>query len=476
MKLIWTLLLLSLNFATAETNSVVLQNVTVIDGTAATGKSGIDVVITADRITDVAKSGNVNIPKDATVIDGTGKYLIPGLWDMHVHWYHEAYLSLFLANGVTGVRIMWGMPMHFDWRKRIQDGTLIGPRLITASAIIDGPNPFWPGSVTVGTAEEARKAVRNAKISGADFIKVYSFLPREAYFAIAQESNSEGIPFAGHVPNSVSAMEASDAGQKSIEHLTGVLLACSTEEEKIRPLYVQTLTQDKRQAMALLRKTGISLAQTYNERKCDTLFSHFVKNHTWQCPTLTVLNNMANLNDPNLANDPRLKYMPREIRQQWNPKNDFRMKEMTAEDYSNGKKVFAKQLQIAGSMHRSGVKLLAGTDTLNPYCFPGFSLHDELKWMVQAGLTPMEALRTATYNAAEYLGMLDSYGTIEKGKVADLVLLNADPLQDISNTKQIDSVIFGGRLFRSDDLKKLKADVEKLAEASAQTQTTKSSE
>src|SRR5262249_19092575 len=157
------------------------------------------------------------------VIDARGKFLIPGLWDMHVHWEMKDYLPLFIANGVLGVRVMWGMPIHHEWRKEISAGTLLGPRLNIASPIIDGPHPIWKGSVSVGNDAEARQAVIQAKQNGADFIKVYSLLPREAYFAIADETKKLGLPFAGHVPEAVNAGEASDAGQKSIEHLTGVL-------------------------------------------------------------------------------------------------------------------------------------------------------------------------------------------------------------------------------------------------------------
>ncbi|MGH9913929.1 MAG: amidohydrolase family protein, partial [Pyrinomonadaceae bacterium] len=185
------------------------------------------VVITGGRISEIGKTGKVRLPKDAQVVDATGKFLIPGLWDMHAHWSQKEYLPLFTANGVTGTRIMWGFPYHHAWRKQIESGTLLGPRMNIASPIIDGPNPIWRGSTAVSNETEGREAVVKSKKDGADFIKVYSLLPRDAYFAIADEAKKQGIPFAGHVPESVSAGETSDAGQKSIEHLTGIILASS---------------------------------------------------------------------------------------------------------------------------------------------------------------------------------------------------------------------------------------------------------
>src|SRR5262249_42865203 len=172
-------------------------------------------------------------PAGTQVINASGKYLIPGLWDVHVHWYMKDYLPLFIANGVTGVRQMWGFPFHQEWRKQIQSGALLAPRMIIASPIIDGPNAVWQGSVSVATAEEARQAVRTSKEQGADFIKVYSRLTKDAFFAIAEETKKLGIPFAGHVPVQISALEASEAGQRSIEHLTGILEGLSTREQDL---------------------------------------------------------------------------------------------------------------------------------------------------------------------------------------------------------------------------------------------------
>ena len=450
----------------SQPKQLVLTHVTVIDATGAPANPDMTLVITGDRITELGKTPNVRVPKDAQVIDATGKFLIPGLWDMHVHWYLKEYLPLFIANGVTGARLMWGMPMHQQWRKEIENGTLLGPRLVIASPIVDGPNPVWPASVSVSNDREARQAVTKARQDGADFIKVYSRLTREAFFAIADETKKQGISFAGHVPQSVTAAEASDAGQKSIEHLTGVLTACSSREEELRK---QTGAAGSKPPQGQLpnpatqRQSNRLILETFSPEKAAALFARFNRNQTWQCPTLTVLRSAASLDDPNFRNDPRLKYMPPATRTQWDPAKDFRFKNRTAEDFELARLVFKKQLELVGAMRRAGVEFLAGTDALNPYCFPGFSLHDELALLVNAGLTPMEALQAATLNPARFLGKERELGTVEKGKIADLVLLDANPLEDIRNTQEINAVILRGKLIAKSELQRMLATIETAA-------------
>ena len=446
---------------------LVLTHVTIIDATGAPAQSDMSVVIRGDRIVELGKSGTVRTPESAQVVDASGKVVIPGLWDMHVHWLHKDYLPLFIANGVTGIRIMWGAPLHHEWRQEIEQGTLLGPRMAIASAIVDGPKPIWPGSIAVGTEAEGRQAVIQSKQAGADFIKVYSRLPREAYFAIADEAKKQGIPFAGHVPGPVSVAEASDAGQKSIEHFTSVLEACSTREEELRKAGADAwsnLPEGKTfPSRASLRQITRQTLETFSPDKANVLFARLARNHTWQCPTLTVLRNMAFIKDPAIHNDPRVKYMPPGIASGWDPAGDFRLQDRTEEDFELARTGYKKLKELVVPMRRAGVEFLAGTDVLNPYCFPGFSLHDELALLVEAGLSPMEALQTATRNPARFLGREKDLGTVEKGKIADLVLLDASPLEDIGNSRKIDAVVVGGRLLRKAELQRMLADIEALA-------------
>jgi hypothetical protein len=447
-----------------ERPQVIFVGVTVIDATGAAPQSDMAVAIAHGTIASIEKYRPGRTPAGAEVIDGRGKFLIPGLWDMHVHWYDERYLPLFIANGVTGVRQMWGMAMHHEWRDRLDRGSLVGPRQVIASSVIDGPKPVFPPAVEVHNATEARAAVVDAEKSKADFIKVYVLLPREAYFAIADESRKQGRPFVGHVPFAVRAAEASDAGQRSIEHLSGILLGSSTREDELRRgLLAMSGTIDVDDAVLDAGARQSALLDTFDAAKATNLYARFAKNHTWQSETLTVLRNTAYRDDPSLASDARLKYMPRSVRAMWDPQGDPRSTSIPAEDWAMRKQVYRKQLEIVGEMRRNGVQFLAGTDVLNPFCFPGFSLHDELGLLVTAGLTPMEAVQAATRNPAEFLGTLPSAGTVEKGKVADLVMLDADPLADIGNTRKIAGVMLGGRYFAKPSLDRMLAEIEALA-------------
>ena len=446
-----------------------LTHVTVIDATGAAAKPDKTVIISDGRITEIGTSAKVHPPRDARVVDATGKFLIPGLWDMHVHWGDTDFLPLFLANGVTGIRIMWGLPVHKEWRQKSEAGQLLVPHLVIASTIIDGPKPFWPSSVSVSTEAQARQAVIQAKQAGADFVKVYSFLPREEYFAIVDEAKKQGLPFAGHLPFSVSAEEASRAGQKSFEHLAGLLPAVSTRSGE----FFQAAQADLAEEIAAGRVTfwgnhykAIRQAEIdhYSPETAAALFDVFKKNGTWQVPTLTLLRSLAYVDDPAFANDPRVKYMPRWAQKQWAPATaPYLYGPRSPEDFAFAKKEFQKDLELVAAMQKAGVGILAGTDTSNPLCMPGFSLHDELALLVKAGLTPMEALQTATLNPARFNNREKDLGTVEKGKIADLILLDANPLVDISNTQKIASVIYGGKLLLRADLDKMLADVEALA-------------
>jgi imidazolonepropionase-like amidohydrolase len=448
---------------------LIFTHVHVIDGTGAPATSDKTVVIAGGRITAIGNAATERVPDGARVVDASGKYLIPGLWDMHVHWYDERYLDLFVANGITGIRQMFGMPLHLEWRARTWLADRFVPRQMIASPIVDGPRPIFPGSLRAVTAEEGRQAVRQIKSGGYDFVKVYVGVPREAYLAIADEAKKQGLAFCGHVPAAVTAREASDAGQKSIEHLDGVLMACSSAEKALsaersrmmQGVNVQTGVDSTKRATR--RRISERQLATFDGKKAARLYARFVRNGTWQCPTLTVNRMLAMLGDAEFRADPRLKYMPKAIREAWQPENYPFLRTATAKDYAITKRVFRKQMETVGAMRRAGVSFLAGTDVINPYCFPGFSLHDELSLLVQAGLTPMEALQAATSNAATYGGFGDSLGTIQVGKIADLVLLDANPLEDIGNTKRIAGVVMGGRLIERAGLDEMLARVEKIA-------------
>ena len=458
--------------STPNQTLLVLTHVAVIDVAGTQLNPDMTIVVSGTRIAEIGATKTVRIPPGAEVVDAEGKFLIPGLWDMHVHWYAKEYLPLFLANGVTGIRLMFGMPMHLQWRQEIEAGQLVGPRMAIASPIIDGPKPFWPDSIAVATEAEGRSAVRRVKQNGADFVKVYTFLPRDAYFGVADEARKLGIPFEGHVPLSVTAEEASRAGQKSLEHLLGVLPACSLRSDDLDKAARADLLEDIETGKPVFEGPNYNKIRnlelkTFSSEKANALFLTFARNHTWQCPTLTTNRNVAYANDPSLRRDPRLKYIPRRLKASWErsfePEADSGYLPVTAEDFAFYQEEFRKQLEVVGVMEKSGVGILAGTDAMVPFAFPGFSLHDELALLVQAGLTPGEALQTVTLNPARFLGKERDLGTIEKDRIADLVLLDANPLEDISNTKEIAGVVFDGRYLSKSSLDEMLAKIEVLA-------------
>ena len=446
---------------------LVFTHVTVVDVTGAPAKTGVTVLISGRHIVSLGTS--VRVPQDAEVVDATGKFLIPGLWDMHVHSLYEGrpafFFPMFIANGVTGVREMAStLPLEQIGllRRRIERGEVLGPRFgAVAGKILESPvAQLGPEFEPVTSADEARQIVRSRKQEGADFVKVYNQLPRDVYFAIADEARQQHIPLAGHVPLSVSAMEASDAGQRSIEHLTQVLPACSSREAMIRGEVA-----DAQKSLTAGRVAGFradaEAAESYNPKKAAALFARFRKNGTWQCPTLVQRRKFAMSDDPKFVSDERLRYIPVAVRERWRTLLVGPLQEFVP----YAKRSFPKQVDIVGEMRAAGVGILAGTDSGwgNPYTFAGFSLHDELALLVRAGLSPLEALQSATLNAAKFLGLQDSLGTVEEGKIADLVLLEANPLDDITNTRRIAAVVVNGRFLHKSELQKMLADVETTA-------------
>jgi imidazolonepropionase-like amidohydrolase len=456
----------------AAPQTIAFTRVTVIDPASAAVRRDLTVVITGNRISALGKTGEVAMPKGAQVVDATGKFMIPGLWDMHAHFAYEAgdvekiYFPLQVINGVTGVRDMGsvGHPIERikDWRARIAEGKLIGPRIGQTGMYLEHLED--DESVT-------RASVRRIKRSGYDFVKVYSFISRVSFFAAVDEMKRQGISFAGHVPAALNVGEASDAGQRSIEHLQEMLASSSTKEAELRKEaadWSKRIAELKGKPLTpALIEEGWRLLdkniETYSEEKAAALAARFVKNNTWHCPTLVVNRQYALREKPEIIlGDPRASYIPLSHRHIWWLFAEAE-RAYPADWFAAERRRDELHLRMVKLLHRAGVGILAGADATG-YPFPGFSLHDELALFVQAGLTPLEALRTATFNPAKYLGLLDSLGAIEPGKIADLALLDADPLEEISNTKRIHAVVVNGRYLPKERLQKMLSEIEAEAE------------
>lgn len=446
----------------SATASIVISHVTVINPGNSTVTPDTTVVVTGNRISDVSASTQAHPPKNAQVINAKGQYLIPGLWDMHVHsafgdWFpggRDVILPLFIANGVTGVRDMGGdLPVLLDWRKQVAAGKILGPRMVVSGPMLDAKLPNgklrFPSSVEVSTPESAVAAVDSLKAQGADFIKVQSVISHDSYLAAAAESHKQGLPIVGHVPDKVRIDEVVTGGQKSIEHLMGIFEACSTEQDKF--------TEGKGSLPLLLT--------TYDQQRCDAAISQLTQNEVWQAPTLAWQRGGTFLDQLDWKHQRLDKYVPAYWREvTWKRFNDEMMSDLKRDSLASRQEYFARNLKMVGAMHRAGVPFLAGTDAApGIYIMPGFSLHDELANFVEAGFTPMESLQTATSNPAKFLGMESSLGSIEAGKIADMVLLDANPLNDIHNTRKISAVLVEGRLFDRKALDQILQQVEAAA-------------
>jgi hypothetical protein len=420
---------------TTPPDGLALTHVTLIDVSNGRLQENMTVLMRGGRIAEVRRSAGVRVPQRAQVIDGRGKFLIPGLWNMHVHSVNKEEarraFSKLLASGITGIRDMGAPPddvlrLRLETRERVT----VGPHIMVAGPLLEGPLPpklaTMPMLRSVNTAGDAAGTVRNLKQAGVDYIKLDGSLPRDTYFAVAAAAKRQRIPFAGHIPPWIGAAEASDAGQRSVEHLGGphyaVLLGCSTRETDlgaelaaIMRREIEAVFEDKEPEPGELRAALTrSVLESYSETKAAALFDRFRKNGTWQVPTL------------------------RAIRGLWD------RTDLAAEDMAFGEKMKQKELDVVAAMSRAGVKIMAGTD--GPLPDAGPALHEELALLVKAGLTPLAALQAATRNPAEFMGKRDHYGSIEAGKAADLVLLRGNPLADIDNTRSVDVTVLGGRL------------------------------
>ncbi len=377
------------------------------------------VLVRGGRVAAVAPAAAVDVGA-ATVVDGRGRWLVPGLADMHVHLQEEGDLALFLLNGVTTVRDLYGSPRQLRWRGEIAGGELDGPTILTAGPIIDGDPPTWPGSSVVTTPEAARAEVRAQKQAAYDWIKVYNSLGADAYQAIVAEARAQGIPVGGHVPKAVGVAGVLAAGQRSIEHVDGYV-----------PFRGEPVVDD-----AIVAAT--------------------VKSGAWNVPTLVVVDRFGKLDDPaSLAATAGLEFVSAGVRDRWDPKNDFRLKSFTPEMFTRVRQGNQIRRDLVGRLQKAGARIALGTDTGNPFVVPGFAVHDELALLVASGLTPWQALHAATASAAELAGAAGAFGVVAPGARADLVLVDRDPLADLRALAEPAVVVVRGVVRKRDELRAL---------------------
>ena len=455
-----------------------ITHTTVIDTTSGRALPDQTIVLHDGLISTVGPSSTINSSWPREAIDVSGTFAIPGLADMHIHLTgsgepngsRQYILPLLIANGITTVRDMGGyLESLIPLRHEIEEGKRIGPQIFFAGPYLDGDPPSYQPSLVVTNAAQVSEDVHTLMQRGVDFIKVQSILSREAYFAIADVCHREHITFVGHVPDRITAAEASDAGQKSIEHLTGVLRACATNEPRL--MREQMLNGARRetpaQAHAPELKWERELLQTQSPQKAAELFEKFARNQTRQTPTLILLQTLAfpTSDTAQFSSDPRTKYVPRSLLKGWLKSFDDPNNTMQNGEADLNRALLQRSFQVVSQMQSAGVHVLAGTDTGAPFLFPGFALHDELALLVQAGLSPLQALQATTKNPGDFLGKPSRNGTITSGQAADLLLLDANPIDDIRNIDKIRAVILRGKFLDRAALDGLLSSVEKFAAA-----------
>jgi imidazolonepropionase-like amidohydrolase len=444
-----------------------IRDVTVIDVAAGQRLARQTVIVARGRIAHVGPVATTPIPRTARIVDGTGRFLIPGLWDMHVHLFWNGsnvgtnnaptYFPMLLANGVTGVRDMWtdldDLAVVRAWADSVQAGTRLAPRVVASSPIIDASPPVWRNSLTVTDSAQAARAVDSLANAGVRFVKTYARLSPEAFRAIAVHARRRGISFGGHVPGAVRLLDASNAGMRSVEHLDALdapfKAACARAGDSTRSHYVSqfdaAFAHGRDSIFRLVAALTDALIASHEPQRCVDAFTTLARKGTWVVPTL-VQSSRSKIRDSTLTRDVRLMYIGPVQRDGWQRTTLFLVGRFRPEDIAAFKREQQADYALAKTLVQAGVRLLAGTDLGNPYIYAGFSLHDELGQLVDAGLTPLQALQTATINPARYLGATDSLGTIAPGMAADLVLLEADPLREISNSRRIVAVIAAGHL------------------------------
>lgn len=424
--LLWSAALMA-SVAPASAQTVTIDNVTIVDVTTGRLQPRQTIVIEGKRIARIEPASQAT--RAAATLDGTGMFVIPGLWDMHIHAYFtndtarfhstsEVMLPLFVVNGVTGVRDLGSnLDATLAARDSVAAHQLIGPRMLVSGPMLDGPTTGYAAAIKVATPDDARAAVRMLKDRGVDLIKTQSLIPKDAYFALADEATRIGMPFEGHVPNAITALEAMNAHQRSFEHLIGV------------------------------RDTA------------NALIAELARNKVWQCPT--VINSVGTAAD--LLSDPGLSFWLRQSVDGW--RRSAVTQSAASDSAAQAFDARAnRRLALIKRMYDLKIPFLAGTDAPAGYdLIPGTSLHRELQLFVRAGLTPLQALQTATLNPAIYFGKTAEWGTVASGKTADLVVLARNPLVDIANTRAVVAVIADGRYYAPRELARMRLRIMELA-------------
>ena len=457
----------------ADAGALVIENVSIIDPVNGQ-KDKQTVIISNGKIQQVLPSADYASTEADTLIDGSGKFLIPGLWDAHVHFAYIEELApkmfnLFLGYGITSVRDTGGkIKVTKFWKDKAKANPKKAPRVMIAGPLLDGEPNVYDGSsplvpeLSVGleTVEDAVKMVDELDSIGVDLLKAYEMLSPEQFLAIMDRAKEKGLKVTGHIPLSMDVITASNAGLHSMEHMRNIELSTATNMEALLAQRRKLLFDGQNDPGNILR-TRIHEAQRYaavrnqDEAQTQKVIEALARNNTWQNPTLTL--GFAPVERPFERPEwqASFEYLPEQVRKNWKEG----IETYAATKVSEDRKVYRKWFsEIAYKLHEGGVTLMSGTDTPIFFLTPGLSLHEELINMVKIGLSPKEALATATTHPAKYFDMEEELGLVQTGMWADLILLDANPLEDISNTQKINTVIKQGAVYDRSALDQLLAE------------------
>ena len=444
-----------------------IENISIIDPEKGLIKNQT-VIIKAGKIHKVVSSDELHLAPDNEIIDGTDKFMIPGLWDAHVHFAYIEELApkmfdLFIAYGITSVRDTGGeIGFVKKWKERALSNPTAAPRVMIAGPLIDGiPNVYdgsdvWHPALSVGleSVDEVINLVNELDSLGVDMLKAYEMLTPDQFVVITKLGKEKGLKVSGHVPLSMDVISASNVGLNSIEHLKNLELSCASNADELLEERKRLLASGKNDRGGVLR-SRIHRAQqqiaieNYDEYKAQEILDVMAQNQTWQIPTLAINTGSTKRFFATAEWKESYKYLPDSIEQQW-WKNVEAMMGREVSEFSHR---FAKwKLDMVDKIHQAGIDIMAGTDCPILYLTPGLSLHQELALLVEAGLSPLDVIKTATLNPARYFNLENELGSIKENMWADLVILDANPLENINNTKCIYAVLKQGKYFDRNEL------------------------
>jgi imidazolonepropionase-like amidohydrolase len=450
----FVLLLIACDTKKPQTFDLLIVNASIVDVQGGKVHPNRLIAISADTIRTVDDMANRDLFSGKQVIDAQQQYVMPGLWDNHVHFRggdsliaeNKNLLPLFLAYGVTTVRDAGGdiTPSVMDWRSQVQAGTVAGPSIFSSGPKLDGENPAWAGSIKVRTESDIMKALDSLESIDVDYVKMYDgSLSKEMFYSIIKEAEKRGLKTTGHMPLSADIRQAIDFGLDGSEHIYYTLKACSPLADSLTALDLGYGMMDQ-------------IIESYDSMLALQVFHMMGDQQVFITPTLHIGKTLAEMLDVDHGQDSLRKYVGEGIQETYQGRID-RAKKARASGSTSRKKTEEQTMDMIVPMYEAGVNILAGSDcgAFNSFVYPGQSIHQELMALVRAELTPQQALITSVINGPKFFDLDAYYGSVDQGKVADLLLLDRNPLDDITHLQEIHAVIKRGDVYNKKALDKM---------------------